>query len=521
MTNLALRISFVVGFLSLSQEIVWVRLVSFGHGGRPHSFSLVLTAFLLGIAVGALIGRWRCRNASNLVKELGVCLMWAGYVDLLILFLSPFALLPNGMSMMLLSVFVLITAAFKGVVFPIVHQLGTSKVESKGLGRSVSKVYAANVIGSTVGPLITGFVLLNFLIAGQVFAFIGLLTSIVGAYAIYRSGCSSRQLAVLSALLPVALVGTLLSPFDPLVYVASRAGSKSEVSAMIQNRQGIVHLASSEDGGGNVTYGGNVYDGRASTDLDKNLNQLDRAYLLAVLHPKPRRVLIIGLSTGAWTRAVAGFEGVEHIDVVEINPAYLTLVRGSPEFSTLLTDERIHFYVDDARRWLRKNPSKQYDLIVQNTTFHWRAYTTMLLSNDYFGELRQHLNLGGIAALNTTGSLDVYFTATKSFNYVLRYKSFAYMSDAPLGRHTDAEKALRNAKLGVNPAFPPALFSSNRVAETLLSQDLESASDFLEKQKAIVAPELISDINLVPELRHGKASPIPWLEKILPPNFER
>jgi spermidine synthase len=521
MTNLALRVSFIVGFLSLSQEIVWVRLVGFGHGGRPHAFSIVLAAFLLGIAIGALVGRWRCRSASNLVKDLGFFLVWAGLIDILILFFSPFALLPNGMSMILLSVFVLITAALKGVAFPIVHQLGTQVIDNKKLGRSVSRIYAANVIGSTVGPLVTGFVLLNFFIAGQVFALIGLATSLVGLYIGYRDHWSSRQLRVMSAFLVVALGGTLVTPFDPLVHVASRAGPKSEVSTMIQSRQGIVHLATTDDGGGNITYGGNVYDGRTSTDLSKNLNRLDRAYLLAVLHPKPRRVLVVGLSTGAWTRVVAGFEGVEQIDVVEINPAYLALVRDSTEFSALMNDSRIRFYVDDARRWLRANPHKKYDLIVQNTTFHWRAYATMMLSSDYFLEIRQHLNPGGISAVNTTGSLDVYYTATKVFNHVLRYENFAYMSDTPMLRHANAEKALRNAKLGVNLAFSPPILSTNGIGDKLLSQSLESASDYLEKHKSNIAPELITDINLVPELRHGKASPIPWLINLLPPNVER
>ena len=43
-------LSFAIGFLSLSEEILWVRLVGFAYSGVPQSFSFVLGSFLLGIA---------------------------------------------------------------------------------------------------------------------------------------------------------------------------------------------------------------------------------------------------------------------------------------------------------------------------------------------------------------------------------------------------------------------------------------------------------------------------------------
>ena len=50
-------LSFCVGFLSLSQEILWVRLFGFTNESLPQAFAFVLTMYLLGIAFGAMIGR--------------------------------------------------------------------------------------------------------------------------------------------------------------------------------------------------------------------------------------------------------------------------------------------------------------------------------------------------------------------------------------------------------------------------------------------------------------------------------
>ena len=49
MTRLAWLLSFGAGFLSLSQEILWVRLVGFLQQGVPQAFSWVLGLYLLSL----------------------------------------------------------------------------------------------------------------------------------------------------------------------------------------------------------------------------------------------------------------------------------------------------------------------------------------------------------------------------------------------------------------------------------------------------------------------------------------
>jgi len=48
-------LSFLIGFLSLSEEILWVRTVSFAYHTLPPTFSFVLVCYLVGIALGAAV----------------------------------------------------------------------------------------------------------------------------------------------------------------------------------------------------------------------------------------------------------------------------------------------------------------------------------------------------------------------------------------------------------------------------------------------------------------------------------
>ena len=53
MTKKAMLLSFLGGFLSLSIEVIWIRIFNFQAASLPQAFSLTLALFLLGIAFGS------------------------------------------------------------------------------------------------------------------------------------------------------------------------------------------------------------------------------------------------------------------------------------------------------------------------------------------------------------------------------------------------------------------------------------------------------------------------------------
>src|SRR5690606_8887529 len=143
-------------------------------------------------------------------------------------------------------------------------------------------------------------------------------------------------------------------------------------------------------------------------------------FSLSAFHESPREVLMIGLASGSWAQVVANHPDLEKLTVIEINPGYVDLVRDYPEVSSVLDHPKVEIVIDDGRRWMNRNPDRKFDFIVMNTTFHWRAHATNLLSVEFLELVRNHLKPGGAAIYNSTDSARVQRTACEVFPHVVR-----------------------------------------------------------------------------------------------------
>jgi spermidine synthase len=489
-------LSALIGFLSLSEEIVWVRTVGFAYQTLPPAFSFVLVCYLIGIALGAALGKRICARVLNLYAAASLLLAAAALVDVLTPVFIARVMSGTDSDLGLTAAMIILNAGLKGTLFPIAHHLG-SMGQGPRVGRSMSRIYFGNILGATAGPLLTGFVALDYL-------------SIDECFELSAAACLlGSVLCCLKAAKPVLLgataIAALLSSLTVSWLVLPRPGSLVTFAAngrsmnhFIANRHGVVHTTVTPDG--DYVFGGNVYDGIASINVDGNQNRLERLYMLGLVHPDPRRLLFVGLSTGAWVRAVQGIPGVESIDVIEINPAYIELIRDYyPQLAPLLNDPRIHVHIDDGRRWLRRHPESRFDAIIQNTTFYWRANAGNLVSREYFTEVRQHLDSGGVVLANTTGSFDVLATAQAVFPYAYRYLNFVYASDQPL--HVDLSQ-LGGIRRPDGNFFALDGAAAGSVAGLLGQAKLEPVNDFIARRHANAV--VITDDNLLSEYAHGR-----------------
>jgi len=67
-----------------------------------------------------------------------------------------------------------------------------------------------------------------------------------------------------------------------------------------------------------------------------------------------------------------------------------------------------------------------------NTTHHWRANASNLLSVEFLQLVRKHLNPGGILYYNTTNSSRVQLTGATVFPFAVRVANFIALSDGPI-----------------------------------------------------------------------------------------
>jgi spermidine synthase len=370
----------------------------------------------------------------------------------------------------------------------------------------VSKVYFGNIVGSTLGPIVTGYVLLDHLTVDACFLLVGVTTGVLSLLCAVRARALPFAFASTVAMATAALVAW--SGTNAMIPAIASATQRvvvpgSRVEHVVQNRQGVIHTLSHPDGEPDTVLGGNIYDGRVNAEMRVNYNGLDRALVLLAVHPRPERVLVIGLSTGAWARVLSSSPRVKEIVAIEINPGYLDVIAKYPQVSGVLSDPRVKIVIDDGRRWLRRNPKEAFDLIVQNTTFSWRAYSTNLLSREYMQLTASHLKPGGIAAFNTTFSADVLETARDVFPFVERRTNFVYGGGADFSHvAASAEQAYRELSLGGKPVFEETAFGAGGIARHMLdSPFVARAEQYLGMSDS---PGVITDQNLLVENAHGK-----------------
>lgn len=421
------------GFISLSYEILWTRVFYLEFAGRAFAFPIVLGLFLAGIAIGSSIVRSRMTRFREAVAEHGLMplaalLLVANIIGFLVIpALVSFGAASRGLSALMMVV----SAAGFGALLPIVSDLCIAAGRTSGL--RVSQLYVANIIGSTAGTIVTGLFLLDTLSLPMVSTSLLFAGFVVCGILVCATPVKTRRIAGagLAALVIVPAIWFVSPALHAGLYETLQfRGDKPRgyrFDSVAETKSGVVTVA--ED---RTVYGTGVYDGIAEIDLMNDRNGLFRVTALAAVHPEPKSVLVIGLSSAAWTQILANLPGVESVTAVEINPGYLSVISDYPDVQSVLTNPKIDIVIDDGRRWLRRNPNRRFDLIVANTTFHWRAGASNLLSLEFLDLVRSHLRPGGIYYYNTTSSNSVQRTGASAFPHAARFEHFLMTSENPI-----------------------------------------------------------------------------------------
>src|SRR4051794_970052 len=416
----------LVGFAFLLMELVWYRMLGPLLGGSSYTFGLILAVALLGIGLGGLLyGAGERQRRPTLLSFATTCSLEA----LLIVF--PFALgdrvavlaallrpmagvgflpLVGGWAAVTVLV-VLPPALVAGYQFPLlIALLGSGR---RRVGREVGVTYAANTLGAILGSIAGGFGLIPLLTAQGVWRLVALLLLALAAVAIFaglRAGSSRRAAFVpvaagVAGLLFCAATGPTAfwrhSPIGAGRLKTADWNGPNDVRNKVEDlRQRIVWQADGVESSVALDLSDEYAfivngksDGSALADAP---TQVMSGLVGAILHPNPRRALVIGLGTGSTAGWLARVPTMERVDVVELEPAITHVARVCARINQdVLANPKVHLYIGDGREFLLTTKN-DYDLVFSEPSNPYRAGVASLFSQDFYKAVVQRLRPGGV-----------------------------------------------------------------------------------------------------------------------------
>jgi len=404
----------VSGFCGLAYEVFWTRALVFFLDNSTHAFTTILTAFLLGIALGSLLIAPFVDRGRRLLGWLGVTqILIGGFAVLAIPILNhstpvfarladaPLdALLPwkwmglrflNSLSVMLLP------TLFMGMAFPLAGKLYAREV--KKVGTALGDIYAVNTLAGVFGSLLAGFALIPLMgVQNGILLMAGLNVAVGVALVLNEPSVAPGTRRAVGALVTL---GALV-----VASVYLREGA----IPMTSHYEGLEtdSVLSYEEGtGGTVkvyrdTYGDKIISVNgfpvAGTPLEYHDAQKALAHfpLLLVRTPHPR-VGIVGFGAGG-TSWGSTRHPVEFVETVELVPAVPRAahwfeeevnhgVLREPSFRLVMGDGRNHMLVTD----------QEYDVISIDATSPKMAGNGSLYALDFYELLRDRLSEEGVA----------------------------------------------------------------------------------------------------------------------------
>ena len=413
----------VVGFVFLLMELVWYRMLAPLLGGTTFTFGLILAIALLGIGLGgAAYSFWIGSSRATAGGFAVTCCLEAVAIAIPFALGDRLAIEANllrtlgatGFSGFVISwtsiaLIVVFPAAFvAGIQFPLlISLLGRGRDD---VGRQVGLAYGWNTAGAIAGSLACGFGLLPLLSAPGAWRLAILLLAILGVAALI---VATRERQFVSATFSVVLAGVAIACAFALGPTAlwrhsgigaGRSETPESINATrewvnstrrtlvwdVDGRESSVALVDSSDYAFIVN---GKADGSARGDAG---TQVMAGLIGAILHPNPRRSLVIGLGTGSTAGWLGAVPSMQRVDVVELEPAVIGVARACSAVNhDVLHNPKVHIRIADAREVLLAARDR-YDIIFSEPSNPYRAGIASLFTEEFYRASAARLNESGI-----------------------------------------------------------------------------------------------------------------------------
>jgi predicted membrane-bound spermidine synthase len=420
--QLFLAVALLTGAASFVFEIGWIRMLSLVLGSSTHSFELMLSAFVLGIACGGYWVRRRIDSIADPVRFLGVVLTVMGLLALatLPLYGRMFGLMQEviqalartdaGYALFLVSsdgiaLAVMFPATFcAGMTLPLI----TYALLRSGEGeKAIGAVYSANTFGSILGVFLAAHLGMPLLGLKGLIACGAALDSGLGLLLLWRAA-GEKTLRLGAAALCFVSFGVVLGlvQLDPYKMASGvfRHGDlyTTRDATLLMHRDGKTATVSLMDFGTDRSLRTNgKSDGAINMDpqgarISDEVTMTLTAAIPLAYRPDATTAAVIGIGTGLTTHTLLGSGTLRSVETVEIEPAMAEASRlFAPRNSNAFADPRSHIVFDDAKTYFSAL-NRKYDIIISEPSNPWVSGVSSLFTAEFYRLVRRHLSENGV-----------------------------------------------------------------------------------------------------------------------------
>ncbi len=419
---LLLAAAFLTGLASFVYEISWIRMLALVLGASTHAFELMVSTFILGLALGGLAARRLADAGARTLRALAWVQVAMGLAALATLpvYDRSFGLMEalmkglartdagyflfNLASQGISALVMLPATVLAGTTLPLI----TGALLHAGAGeRAIGRVYAANTLGAIAGVVLAVHAGLPLLGLKGTLMLGALVDAALGLVLLARFAAGAPSLAVaasvcVAAFVPLALAFELdANKMTAGVFRHGDLSSAREAEVIYREdgKTATVHLVRYTDALSIRTNGKS--DGaihletvpRRSTD---EITMVLTGALPLALKPDARTAAVIGIGTGLTTHTLLQSLALERVDTVEIEQAMAEAARGfAPRNAAAFADPRGQIVIEDARSYF-STVRHRYDLIVSEPSNPWVSGVASLFTREFYARVREHLAPSGL-----------------------------------------------------------------------------------------------------------------------------
>ncbi len=409
--RLALVAIGISGFLALGYEVVWTRVLLYVLSASIHAFSIMLTTFLGGLAIGSLVlakrvDRMRAPYRFFGFLEVGVGVAALGTVVLLSRYTEVHDSLLvlfqvrtwNALALVKFveaTLVILVPTLLMGMTFPVVSRLYARDMTR--VGGKIGHMVAVNTLGGVIGSFGAGFFLIPHLGTQGTIVLLAVLSALLGGGLLLAEkgvgGRWPRRIAI--ALVPAVLVfvGGQLLPDRAFLSVF---GINLREGKIVYCREGITGTVTIHDSPGSRLLSIDGADVAGTTPMLRTTQKL-QAHIPLLLHPNPQKVLQVGLGSGETAHSIL-YHPIEELVGCDISPKVIEAGAFFGEINRdVYKNPRLRIVFEDAKNFVAYT-EETFDLILNDSVHPIFRGSSDLYARDYFEVCRKRLNEDGMMA---------------------------------------------------------------------------------------------------------------------------